>query len=296
MLGLAVGIDYALFIVNRHRRQLREGYSVEESIALANGTSGNAVVFAGMTVIIALVALNVTGIPFLGLMGSIGAASVAIAVLIAVTLTPALLSFAGVRVLRRREKARIAERRACGARARQAAADVARARPGGRRHRRPCPARRARRLDAARAPRRLVRGHRLRAVPRLHSRRRQVRRGSERHAPRDRGPAEGDHGRRAARPPGRGREGDLGARRRVGGRAGPDVGRSHHRRLPGRAEGRADERVHRAARGRHPRRLATAWRHHARRRGPDERRDRHLAEARGRAAGLPGGRDGAVAR
>ena len=107
MLGLAVGIDYALFIVNRHRRQLREGYSVEESIALANGTSGNAVVFAGATVIIALVALNVTGIPFLGLMGSIGAASVAIAVLIAVTLTPAILSFAGVRVMRREEKARV---------------------------------------------------------------------------------------------------------------------------------------------------------------------------------------------
>jgi RND superfamily putative drug exporter len=107
MLGLAVGIDYALFIVNRHRRQLSEGYSVEESIALANGTSGNAVVFAGATVIIALVALNVTGIPFLGLMGSIGAAAVAIAVLIAVTLTPALLSFAGVHVLRRAEKARI---------------------------------------------------------------------------------------------------------------------------------------------------------------------------------------------
>lgn len=107
MLGLAVGIDYALFIVNRHRRQLREGYTVEESIALANGTSGNAVVFAGSTVIIALVALNVTGIPFLGLMGSIGAASVAIAVLIAVTLTPALLSFAGTRVLRRREQQRV---------------------------------------------------------------------------------------------------------------------------------------------------------------------------------------------
>jgi RND superfamily putative drug exporter len=107
MLGLAVGIDYALFIVNRHRRQLKEGYSVEESIALANGTSGNAVVFAGTTVIIALIALNVTGIPFLGLMGSIGAASVAIAVLIAVTLTPALLSFAGMRVLRGKEKSKV---------------------------------------------------------------------------------------------------------------------------------------------------------------------------------------------
>lgn len=106
MLGLAVGIDYALFVVNRHRRQLKEGFEVHESIALANGTSGNAVVFAGSTVIIALLALNVTGIPFLGLMGTIGAACVAIAVLIAVTLLPALLSLAGERVLSGREVAR----------------------------------------------------------------------------------------------------------------------------------------------------------------------------------------------
>src|SRR5690606_30516871 len=67
MLGLAVGIDYSLFIVNRHRRQLKQGDDLAESIALANGTSGNAVVFAGATVLIALLALNVTGIPFLGL-------------------------------------------------------------------------------------------------------------------------------------------------------------------------------------------------------------------------------------
>ena len=66
MLGLAVGIDYSLFIVNRHRRQLQEGYGLRESIGLATGTSGNAVVFAGLTVIVALLALNVTGIPFLG--------------------------------------------------------------------------------------------------------------------------------------------------------------------------------------------------------------------------------------
>ncbi len=110
MLGLAVGIDYALFIVNRHRRQLKEGYEVEESIALANGTSGNAVVFAGSTVVIALLALNITGIQFLGLMGTVGAACVAIAVLIAVTLTPALLHLAGRRVLSRRETARLAGR------------------------------------------------------------------------------------------------------------------------------------------------------------------------------------------
>ena len=107
MLGLAVGIDYSLFIVNRHRRQLKQGDDVHESIALANGTSGNAVVFAGTTVLIALLALNVTGIPFLGLMGTVGALCVAIAVLIAVTLTPALLGMLGTRILSRRERARL---------------------------------------------------------------------------------------------------------------------------------------------------------------------------------------------
>ncbi|UWX96977.1 MMPL family transporter [Arthrobacter zhaoxinii] len=107
MLGLAVGIDYALFIVNRHRRQLKTGLSLQESIALANGTSGNAVVFAGATVFIALLALNVTGIPFLGLMGTVGAACVAIAVLVAVTLTPALLKLVGMRILSRKERAAI---------------------------------------------------------------------------------------------------------------------------------------------------------------------------------------------
>ncbi len=109
MLGLAVGIDYSLFILNRHRRQLREGMHLHESIALANGTSGNAVVFAGVTVIIALVALNVTGIPFLGLMGSVAAVSVAVAVLVAVTLTPALLGLAKMRVLPRRQRELAAE-------------------------------------------------------------------------------------------------------------------------------------------------------------------------------------------
>jgi RND superfamily putative drug exporter len=109
MLGLAVGIDYALFIINRHRRQLRDGYTVADSIALANGTSGNAVFFAGSTVIIALLALNVTGIGFLGLMGTVGAVSVAIAVLIAITLTPALLGLVGMRILRGSEKAHLAD-------------------------------------------------------------------------------------------------------------------------------------------------------------------------------------------
>ena len=102
MLGLAVGIDYSLFIVNRHRKQLASGMGVVESIALANGTAGNAVVFAGSTVIVALLGLNITGISFLGLMGNIGAGTVAIAVLIAITLTPALLGLVGRRVLNKR--------------------------------------------------------------------------------------------------------------------------------------------------------------------------------------------------
>ncbi len=107
MLGLAVGIDYALFIVNRHRTQLRTGMRLHESIGLANGTSGNAVVFAGATVIVALLALNVTGVPFLGVMGSVAAFSVFVAVINALTLTPALLGLIGLRALSKRERATI---------------------------------------------------------------------------------------------------------------------------------------------------------------------------------------------
>lgn len=107
MLGLAVGIDYALFIINRHRQQVLGGVEISESIPLANGTSGNAVVFAGSTVLVALLALNVTGIPFVGVMGTVAAGCVLVAVLIAVTLTPALLSLIGPRVLNRRARARI---------------------------------------------------------------------------------------------------------------------------------------------------------------------------------------------
>ena len=108
MLGLAVGIDYSLFILYRHRKQMLQGAGVVESIGLANGTAGNAVVFAGTTVIVALLALNITGIPFLGLMGTAGAVSVAVAVLIAVSLTPALLGLAGTRLLSRKARARAA--------------------------------------------------------------------------------------------------------------------------------------------------------------------------------------------
>ena len=98
MLGLAVGIDYALFIVSRYRELLAEGLPVPEAAARATGTAGSAVVFAGLTVMIALVGLGVAGIPFLTTMGVAAAVAVAIAVAISVTLTPALLGAAGERL------------------------------------------------------------------------------------------------------------------------------------------------------------------------------------------------------
>ncbi|MBD7956098.1 MMPL family transporter [Microbacterium sp. Sa4CUA7] len=98
MLGLAVGIDYALFIVARHQDQVRDGVQPEESAARATGTAGSAVVFAGVTVLIALIGLSFAGIPFLTTMGIGAAVAVAIAVTVAVTLTPALLGFAKGRV------------------------------------------------------------------------------------------------------------------------------------------------------------------------------------------------------
>jgi len=97
MLGLAVGIDYALFILSRHRQNLRDGLEPREAAARAAGTAGSAVVFAGATVIIALVGLAVVNIPFLTVMGLAAAGTVTIAVLIALTLLPALLGFAGHR-------------------------------------------------------------------------------------------------------------------------------------------------------------------------------------------------------
>ncbi|MEU4240221.1 MMPL family transporter [Actinoplanes sp. NPDC026619] len=105
MLGLAVGIDYALFIVSRYRHELAQGRSGEEAAGRAVGTAGSAVVFAGLTVIIALAALSVTGIPFLTAMGLAAAGTVAIAVVITLTLTPALLGFAGRKVLAKKDRA-----------------------------------------------------------------------------------------------------------------------------------------------------------------------------------------------
>jgi RND superfamily putative drug exporter len=98
MLGLAVGIDYALFIVSRHRTQVFEGMDLEASAARAVGTAGSAVVFAGATVVIALASLTVVGIPFMSAMGLAAAGTVAVAVAISLTLVPALLGFAGMRI------------------------------------------------------------------------------------------------------------------------------------------------------------------------------------------------------
>jgi RND superfamily putative drug exporter len=95
MIGLAVGIDYALFVVTRHRQNLAHGLEVEEAAARANATAGGAVVFAGATVVIAIAGLSVVGIPFLTIMGLAAAATVAVAVFVAITLLPALLGFAG---------------------------------------------------------------------------------------------------------------------------------------------------------------------------------------------------------
>ncbi|MCG7204756.1 MMPL family transporter [Streptomyces arenae] len=111
MIGLAVGIDYALFIISRHREQLADPeQDVEDSIARAVATAGGAVVFAGATVIIALTALAVTGIPFLTVMGLAAAATVALAVLVAISLVPAALGFFGERLRPRSRRTRTTER------------------------------------------------------------------------------------------------------------------------------------------------------------------------------------------
>ncbi|MEV4443226.1 MMPL family transporter [Streptomyces sp. NPDC049577] len=102
MIGMAVGIDYALFIVSRHRQNLAEGMPPAEAAARANGTAGSAVVFAGATVVVALAGLAVAGVPFLTVMGLAAAGAVVVAMLVAVTLLPALLGFAGHSVNRLR--------------------------------------------------------------------------------------------------------------------------------------------------------------------------------------------------
>ncbi|MEU5339922.1 MMPL family transporter [Streptomyces sp. NPDC020766] len=98
MIGLAVGIDYALFIVSRYRSELAEGRDREEAAGHATGTAGSAVVFAGLTVVIALAGLSVVNVPMLTKMGLAAAGTVVISVLIALTLIPAMLGYAGRRI------------------------------------------------------------------------------------------------------------------------------------------------------------------------------------------------------
>ena len=100
MLGLAVGIDYSLFIVSRYKSLLLEGYGYKVAAGRAVATAGNAVIFAAATVVIALAALSIVQIPFMTTMGIAGAATVALAAIVAVTLLPALLGLAGARIFR----------------------------------------------------------------------------------------------------------------------------------------------------------------------------------------------------
>ncbi|WP_326597224.1 MMPL family transporter [Streptomyces sp. NBC_01803] len=102
MIGLAVGIDYALFIVSRYRAELIEGHERDEAVGRAVGTAGSAVVFAGLTVVIALGGLAIVNVPLLTKMGLAAAATVALAVLIALTLVPAALALTGKRIFGRR--------------------------------------------------------------------------------------------------------------------------------------------------------------------------------------------------
>ena len=98
MLGLAVGIDYSLFIISKYRSLLLRGYSHKDAAGRAIGTAGNAVIFAAATVVIALSALSVVQIPFMTVMGLAGAATIAIAAVVAITLIPAMLGVAGAKI------------------------------------------------------------------------------------------------------------------------------------------------------------------------------------------------------
>lgn len=109
MLGLAVGIDYSLFIINKYRTYAKDGYSYKDAAARAIGTAGNAVLFAAATVVIALSALSIVNIPFMTTMGLAGAATIALAAIVAITLIPALLGLAGHRVFPQKNRKAVAE-------------------------------------------------------------------------------------------------------------------------------------------------------------------------------------------
>src|SRR3712207_5601360 len=102
MIGLGVGIDYSLFIVTRARSARHEGMSTTEAIGHAAATSGSAVAFAGVTVVIALLALAVSGVSLITVLGQAAAIVVVVAVLASMTLLPALLGLCGDRIERLR--------------------------------------------------------------------------------------------------------------------------------------------------------------------------------------------------
>ncbi|MFE7902870.1 MMPL family transporter [Streptomyces sp. NPDC057424] len=109
LIGLGVGIDYALFIVTRHRRGLKRGLSVTEAATNAVATTGRAVVFAGATVCIALLGMLILRLSFLNGVAVAASLTVILTVAASVTLLPALLSFIGMRALSRRERRRLVE-------------------------------------------------------------------------------------------------------------------------------------------------------------------------------------------
>lgn len=107
MLGLAVGIDYSLFILTRFRAELRAGRTVDDAVSRATGTAGTAVIFAGLTVIIALVGLWITNIPAIRDMGLAGAFAVIVAVLMSLTLLPVLMKSLGLKALSRKDRRKL---------------------------------------------------------------------------------------------------------------------------------------------------------------------------------------------
>jgi len=109
LIGLGVGIDYALFIVTRHRNMIRRGRTPAQAVELALNTSGRAVLFAGATVCAALLGMYTLGMTFLNGVATAAAATVVLTMLAAITLLPALLGFLGTRVLNRRERRALAE-------------------------------------------------------------------------------------------------------------------------------------------------------------------------------------------
>lgn len=114
MLGLAVGIDYSLFIINRYRTYVIDGYEIKTAAGRAIATAGNAVIFAAATVVIALAALTVVQIEFMSVMGLAAAATVAIAALVAITLIPALLGITKLHLFSRKTRKQIAKQQAKG--------------------------------------------------------------------------------------------------------------------------------------------------------------------------------------